>query len=46
LTALAFVDPKFNQWIVPFGLDAQFWVGLLGVTTWHLAKNLGVDVAT
>jgi hypothetical protein len=36
LTALAFIDPRFHQWIVPFQIDAQFWIGLIGVLTFCL----------
>jgi hypothetical protein len=36
LTALAFVDPRLNPWVVPFGLDAQLWIGLIGVVTFCL----------
>jgi hypothetical protein len=36
LTALAFIDPQFHPWVVPFGIDPQFWIGLIGVITFCL----------
>jgi hypothetical protein len=36
LTALAFVDPRFHPWLVPLQLDAQLWIGLIGVLTFCL----------
>src|SRR3972149_4769502 len=36
LTALAFVDPRFHQWLVPLQIDAQLWIGLIGVLTFCL----------
>lgn len=36
LTALAFVDPRFYQWLTPFQIDAQLWIGLIGVLTFCL----------
>jgi|SRR5579871_1259933 len=31
LTALAFVDPRLDKWLVPFGIDSELWIGLFGV---------------
>lgn len=36
LTALAFVDPRFHAWVVPLGIEPQFWIGLIGVVTFCL----------
>lgn len=36
LTALAFVDPRFHAWLVPLQIDAQLWIGLIGVVTFCL----------
>jgi hypothetical protein len=36
LTALAFVDPRFHQWLVPLQIDARLWIGLIGVLTFCL----------
>jgi hypothetical protein len=36
LVALAFVEPKLNISLTPFGLDSQLWVGLLGAGTFFL----------
>jgi hypothetical protein len=37
LTALAFVEPRFNLSLTPFGLDPQLWTGLLSVALLFLA---------
>lgn len=36
LTALAFVDPRLHQWLVPLQIDATLWIGLIGVLTFCL----------
>ena len=36
LVALAFVEPRLNVSLTPFGLDSQIWVGLLAVGTFFL----------
>ena len=36
LSALAFLDPRFDKWLVPFALDSQLWIGLMGVLTFCL----------
>ena len=36
LVALAFVEPKLNIQLTPFGLDSQLWVGVLGVIAFFL----------
>jgi hypothetical protein len=36
LTAIAFLDPRFYTWLVPFGLDPQFWIGLFGTLTFFM----------
>lgn len=36
LTALAFADPRFDQWLIPFGLDSHLWIGLFGVIVFFL----------
>jgi hypothetical protein len=36
LTALAFVDPRYHAWLVPLQIDAQLWIGLIGVLTFCL----------
>lgn len=36
LTALSFLDPRFNRWLVPFDFDPSLWIGLLGVITFGL----------
>lgn len=33
LTALAFIDPRYNVWLVPLDLDPGLWIGLLAVLT-------------
>src|SRR5580692_10714944 len=44
LTALAFVDPRFDKWLIPFGIDSQLWIGMFGVTVFFLALiQLKVD---
>jgi len=37
LTALAFVAPRINVSLTPFGLDPQIWIGLLSVAVLFLA---------
>lgn len=36
LVALAFVEPRINVRLTPFGLDSQIWVGVLSVATFFL----------
>lgn len=36
LVALAFVEPKLNLTLTPFGLDSQIWVGTLGTGVFFL----------
>lgn len=36
LVALAFVEPKLNVTLTPFGLDSQIWVGALGAGVFFL----------
>lgn len=36
ITAMGFVDPRLNQWLVPPHFDAQLWIGLLGAITFAL----------
>ena len=36
LVAMAFVDSRFYKWLIPFGLDATLWIGLLAVVTFCL----------
>jgi hypothetical protein len=36
LTALAFIDPRFDKWLIPFGIDSQLWIGLFGVIVFCL----------
>lgn len=36
LVALAFVEPRINLSLTPFGIDPQIWVGLIGVVTFLL----------
>jgi hypothetical protein len=37
IAALAFVEPRLNVTLTPFGLDPQLWSGLLAVATLFLA---------
>ncbi len=37
LSAIAFVAPRINASLIPFGVDSQIWTGLLSVTTLFLA---------
>lgn len=37
LVALAFVEPRINIKLTPFGWDGQVWVGVLGAATFFLA---------
>lgn len=44
LVALAFVEPRINLALTPFGLEAQLWVGLLNVAVFGAAiMQLRVD---
>jgi len=44
VVALAFVEPRINVSLTPFGLDPQLWVGLLGVGVFGLSiVQLRVD---
>lgn len=36
LTALAFTDPRFDKWLIPFGIDSKLWIGLFGVVVFFL----------
>ena len=36
LVAMAFVEPRINVRLTPFGLDSQIWVGALSVATFFL----------
>lgn len=36
LSALAFADPRFDKWLVPFGIDSHLWIGLFGVVVFFL----------
>jgi hypothetical protein len=36
LVALAFVEPRINVRLTPFGLDSQIWVGILSAGTFFL----------
>ncbi|WP_124082253.1 hypothetical protein [Pigmentiphaga humi] len=36
LVALAFVEPKLNVTLTPFGWDSQIWVGVLGTSVFFL----------
>src|SRR5258707_975904 len=36
ITAMGFVDPRLNQWLVPPYFDAQLWIGLLGMLAFAL----------
>lgn len=36
LTALAFLDPRYNKWIIPEGVDPQFAVGVFGFLVFGL----------
>jgi len=36
ITAMAFVDPRLDQWLVPPHFDAQLWIGLLGIIAFAL----------
>jgi len=36
ITAMGFVDPRLNRWLVPPHFDAQLWTGLLGIITFAL----------
>jgi hypothetical protein len=36
LVALAFVEPRINVQLTPFGLDSQIWVGTVSVVTFFL----------
>lgn len=36
LVALAFVEPRINVRLTPFGFDSQLWIGLLSVATFFL----------
>ena len=36
LVAMAFVEPRINLKLTPFGIDSQIWVGLLSVGTFFL----------
>lgn len=33
LTAVAFIDPRLNQWLIPSGIDSVVWIGILGFLT-------------
>jgi len=37
LVALAFVEPRINVRLTPFGWDGQVWVGVLGAATFFLS---------
>ena len=44
VVALAFVEPRINVSLTPFGFDPQIWVGLLGVAVFGLSiVQLRVD---
>lgn len=44
VVALAFVEPRINISLTPFGLEPQIWVGLLGVAVFGLSiVQLRVD---
>ncbi|WP_140885786.1 hypothetical protein [Muricoccus nepalensis] len=44
LAALAFVEPRINLTLTPFGFEPQVWVGLLGVAVFGLSiVQLRVD---
>lgn len=36
LVALAFVEPRLNMTLTPFGLDSQIWIGTLGTGVFFL----------
>ena len=36
LVALAFVEPRINVRLTPFGWDSQIWIGVLAVATFFL----------
>ena len=36
LTALAFIDPRLEQWLIPFGIDSKLWIGLFGIVVFLL----------
>jgi hypothetical protein len=36
LVALAFVEPRINLQLTPFGLDSQIWLGVVSVATFFL----------
>lgn len=36
LTALAFIDPHLEQWLIPFKIDSKLWIGLFGVLVFFL----------
>jgi hypothetical protein len=36
LTALAFVDPGLEKWLIPFGIDSKLWIGLFGVVVFFV----------
>jgi hypothetical protein len=44
LTSLAFVDPRLSSALIPFGLDATLWIGILGLGVFGLTLvQLKVD---
>lgn len=36
LTALAFIDPHFEKWLIPMGIDSHLWIGLFGIGIFFL----------
>lgn len=37
LSAIAFADPRFDVWLVPWSIDPGLWLGLLGTFTFGLS---------
>jgi hypothetical protein len=36
LTALAFIDPGLEKWLIPAGVDSKLWIGLFGVVVFFV----------